>query len=72
MRFLITNDDGYDAPGLAALYSALSVMGDVDVVAPAVCHSAKGHAVNTKDAIQVERKMIQPFVPCTCMIYLAF
>ena len=25
MQFLITNDDGFDAPGLAALYQALTV-----------------------------------------------
>jgi len=61
MRFLITNDDGYDAPGLAALYSALSTMGDIDVVAPAICYSAKGHAVNTRDGIRVERRMVEPF-----------
>jgi 5'-nucleotidase len=61
MRFLITNDDGFDAPGLAALYRALSVIGEVDVVAPAVCHSAKGHAVNTRDDLRVERRTIEPF-----------
>jgi 5'-nucleotidase len=61
MRFLITNDDGFDAPGLAALYLALAELGDVDVVAPAVCHSAKGHAVNTKEAIRVDQKSLDPF-----------
>ena len=61
MRFLITNDDGYDAPGLAALYSALSTMGDIDVVAPAICYSAKGHAVNTRDGIRVELQTLEPF-----------
>ncbi len=61
MRFLITNDDGYSAPGLAALHAALATVGDVDVVAPAVCHSAKGHAVDTKNEIRVERRTVQPF-----------
>lgn len=61
MRFLITNDDGYDAPGLAALYTALSSLGHVDVVAPAVCHSSKGHAVNTRDGLKVERRSVEPF-----------
>ena len=61
MRFLITNDDGFDAPGLAALYTALSAIGTVDVVAPAVCHSGKGHAVNTRDAVRVERRTVEPF-----------
>lgn len=61
MRFLITNDDGFDAPGLAALYVALRDLGDVDVVAPLVCHSSKGHAVNTRDPIMVERRSVEPF-----------
>jgi 5'-nucleotidase len=61
MRFLITNDDGFDAPGLAALYAALAELGAVDVVAPAVCQSAKGHAVSTRDAIRVDRRFMEPF-----------
>ena len=61
MRFLITNDDGFDAPGLAALYQALLPLGEVTVVAPLVCHSAKGHAVNTKHSIRVERRRVEPF-----------
>ena len=34
MNFLISNDDGYFAPGLAALAQALSRLGNVTVVAP--------------------------------------
>ncbi len=34
MRILLSNDDGYFAPGLAALHSALSELADVTVVAP--------------------------------------
>ncbi|GAB3628232.1 stationary phase survival protein SurE [Pandoraea terrae] len=34
MRILLSNDDGYQAPGLAALYEALSPLGDITVVAP--------------------------------------
>ncbi|MCA9085367.1 MAG: 5'/3'-nucleotidase SurE [Planctomycetaceae bacterium] len=59
--FLITNDDGYNGPGLAALYQALKPLGDVRVVAPAVCHSAKGHAVNTHTPIRVRRQVVEPF-----------
>lgn len=61
MRFLITNDDGYDAPGLAALYQALLPLGEVTVVAPSTCHSSKGHSVDTKNAIRLERKNVAPF-----------
>jgi len=34
MRILLSNDDGYLAPGLAALYEALTPLGEVVVVAP--------------------------------------
>ena len=34
MRILVSNDDGYLAPGLACLARALSAFADVDVVAP--------------------------------------
>lgn len=34
MRILIANDDGYLAPGLAALVRACEGLGDIDVVAP--------------------------------------
>ncbi|MFK7822117.1 MAG: 5'/3'-nucleotidase SurE [Planctomycetaceae bacterium] len=53
MRILITNDDGYDAPGLVALYKAASQLGDVFVAPPAECHSSKGHAVCTKSIMRV-------------------
>lgn len=34
MRILITNDDGYLAPGLAALVKACEGLGEIDVIAP--------------------------------------
>ena len=34
MRILIANDDGYLAPGLAALVQACAGLGEIDVVAP--------------------------------------
>jgi 5'-nucleotidase len=34
MRILLSNDDGYFAPGLAALHAALSPLAEVTVVAP--------------------------------------
>ena len=61
LRILITNDDGFDAPGLAALHAALLPLGDVTVVAPAICHSSRGHAVDTKNSIRVERRWFAPF-----------
>lgn len=34
MYFLLSNDDGYQAPGIACLANALSTLGEVTVVAP--------------------------------------
>ena len=34
MKFLLTNDDGIEAPGLAMLQQALSRLGQVVIVAP--------------------------------------
>lgn len=34
MKILIANDDGYNAPGIAALYEALHGLGELTVIAP--------------------------------------
>src|SRR5690606_42004145 len=34
MRILVSNDDGYTAPGIEALYNALKDLGELVVVAP--------------------------------------
>jgi 5'-nucleotidase len=50
VRILLTNDDGYDAPGLRALYQAVSSLPEaqIDIIAPAVVQSGKGHATTEK------------------------
>lgn len=45
MRILLANDDGYLAPGLAALYAGLSAHWDVTVVAPEQNASAASNAL---------------------------
>ena len=42
-RILLTNDDGWDAPGIAALEAVLSEFGEVVVVAPANPQSGISH-----------------------------
>jgi 5'-nucleotidase len=42
---LLTNDDGIYAPGLAAMERALSRLGNVTVVAPAMEQSGVGHTI---------------------------
>ncbi|EMA39652.1 5'/3'-nucleotidase SurE [Halobiforma nitratireducens] len=44
-EILLTNDDGIDAPGIRALYDALSAVGSVTVVAPDRNRSAVGRAL---------------------------
>jgi 5'-nucleotidase len=46
VRILLTNDDGVDAPGLAAIRRELEKMGDVVTVAPFTQQSATGNAIS--------------------------
>ncbi len=55
MKFIITNDDGFDQPGLTALVQALRPLADVTVVAPALPQSHVGHRVTMKTPIRVDR-----------------
>ena len=45
MKILLANDDGYQAPGLVALYEAIKDLGEVEVVAPEHNNSAKSNAL---------------------------
>src|SRR5215212_1249585 len=54
--FLLTNDDGWDAPGLEALRKAAEGLGTCRVVAPCGPHSGCGHRVTTHEPIAVERR----------------
>lgn len=56
MKIVVTNDDGYDQPGLAALVEAVSPLGEVTIVAPATPQSNVGHQVSLKNPMQVDRK----------------
>jgi 5'-nucleotidase len=40
---LVTNDDGYNAPGILALSQVMRTLGEVRVIAPATNQSASGH-----------------------------
>ncbi|MEM1107268.1 MAG: 5'/3'-nucleotidase SurE [Planctomycetota bacterium] len=56
MRILLTNDDGIDAPGIKALHDAITPLGEVHVVAPALVQSATSHAVTFHRPITVEKR----------------
>jgi 5'-nucleotidase len=53
MKLLLTNDDGFDAPGLQALREAAGQLGEPVVVAPAAAHSGCSHRVTTDQPIRV-------------------
>lgn len=57
MKILICNDDGYQAPGLAALHDALRDLPDVelDVVAPEHNNSAKSNALTLHQPLYVHQ-----------------
>ena len=46
-KILLTNDDGWDAPGLEALKALAAELGEVYVLAPRDPHSYAGHRVTT-------------------------
>ena len=50
---LVTNDDGVDSRGLAALRRSLAALGEVFVVAPDRERSAAGHAITTTTPLRV-------------------
>lgn len=53
MRILIANDDGYLAPGLAALVRACTGLGDLDVVAPEQNASGTSNSLTLNRPLQV-------------------
>ena len=53
LRIVLTNDDGIEAPGLAALHGALEGMGERIVVAPSLERSGASHTVTTDDPLSI-------------------
>ena len=53
MNILISNDDGYRAPGIVALYEAFKNLGHVEVVAPELNNSAKSNALTLNSPLYV-------------------
>ena len=55
MKILLSNDDGYQAPGIVALYEALQAVADVEVVAPEHNNSAKSNALTLNAPLYVHQ-----------------
>src|SRR5436190_6597989 len=56
MKILLTNDDGIDALGLAALADAAQTLGQLTWIAPHTHQSGCGHRVTTDGPIRLFRK----------------
>jgi 5'-nucleotidase len=73
MHFLLTNDDGIHAPGLAALERAIGAIPNaaLTVVAPATEQSQCGHRVTTREALVTtqlaERRYSVGGTPADCV-----
>ncbi len=50
-RILVTNDDGVQSPGIAAVAQILQAIGAVTIIAPAEQQSSAGHGLVTRDPI---------------------
>lgn len=61
MKFLLSNDDGIDAPGLEALCNAARALGEIVVVAPAGPQSGVSHAVTWHEGVQIEPRGAERF-----------
>ncbi|MDC7126878.1 MAG: 5'/3'-nucleotidase SurE [Spirochaetales bacterium] len=72
MHILLTNDDGIDSPGLAALRRAL-VCHDVWVVAPATQQSGKSHSITFCEPVKFNKLEPQVYScegsPADCVLY---
>ena len=51
---LVTNDDGYFAPGIRALIEIMKQLGDVVVVAPDQPMSGTGHAITVRHPLRLQ------------------
>ena len=60
---MVTNDDGYDAPGILALALAMSELGDVQAAAPGSNQSASGHKKTLYQDIHYDRMAIGGGIP---------
>jgi 5'-nucleotidase len=55
MRILLSNDDGYQAPGIIALYGAIAVVADAVVVAPDRDRSGASNSLTLEQPIRARQ-----------------
>ncbi len=54
MKILLTNDDGYDAPGILSLFNILNTSHDVILIAPDRENSAVGHGITLNAPLRIK------------------
>ncbi|MDO9543324.1 MAG: 5'/3'-nucleotidase SurE, partial [Kiritimatiellia bacterium] len=54
-KILVSNDDGFHAPGILALHQAVADLGEVTIVAPATEQSGVGHAITVSNPLKIKR-----------------
>lgn len=71
MKILLTNDDGVNAPGIAALYQVVSRLGEPIILAPHTAISGCSHQVTTDSPIHITEisagKMSITGTPADCV-----
>jgi len=63
VSIIVTNDDGYDAPGILALARSMRDLGRVQVCAPATNQSASGHKISLHQNIEYSRYAVGDGIP---------
>lgn len=66
MNILITNDDGFDAPGIIALAKGISKEHKVIIVAPREQKSASSHSISIHNPIKIREEFIEGL---NCKVY---
>jgi 5'-nucleotidase len=71
LKIVLTNDDGFDAPGLDALLAAVKTHTDTMILAPETAQSGVGHQVTTHAPLTVKRRSKNRFsvggTPADCV-----
>jgi len=63
---LITNDDGYSAPGIRALVNAVKNLGSIMVVAPDKPQSGMGHAITVSATLHISEIEVEGVKGYSC------
>ena len=59
MNILLTNDDGFDSPGLYALVRELHPVASLFLAAPEKQQSGTGHAITVFDPVKIRKRTIE-------------